>query len=387
MPAIVENTSAVTAELKAAARRIGFDLVGVAPAVTPDGVTALREWLDRGYAGQMSYMERREDAYEHPNAVMPSVRSVIMLGLNYRSAEPPQLPANTGRVARYAWGERDYHDVIRDKLSELEVVVRELVPNSRTRKAVDTAPLLERDFARLAGLGWFGKNTMLINKRAGSWLFLAALLVDVELEYDAPHETSHCGTCTRCLDACPTDAFPEPYVLDARRCISYHTIELREPIPLEFREGIGEWLFGCDICQDVCPWNRKAPVSTTAEFNPLAELHPTDLIELLQLDDAQFTERFHESPLSRPKRAGLLRNAAIVLGNRGDRHAVPALISALGDAEPLIRGAAAWALGQLGGISASEALSARQNSEDDSQVRDEIDAAIQHLTTNGAESQ
>ncbi|REJ79767.1 MAG: tRNA epoxyqueuosine(34) reductase QueG, partial [Planctomycetota bacterium] len=209
-------------------------------------------------------------------------------------------------------------------------------------------PLLERDFARLAGLGWFGKNTMLINKRKGSWLFLGGLLTDLELRPDEPHETTHCGTCTRCLEACPTDAFPEPYVLDATRCISYLTIELRDrPVPEAHRPGMGDWLFGCDICQDVCPWNRKAPQSTAAEFHPSRELAPADCVSLLSLSQEEFASRFGQTPLSRPGREGILRNACIVLGNTGDQTAVTALEAALDDESPLVREAASWAIERL----------------------------------------
>jgi len=246
---------------------------------------------------------------------------------------------------------------------------------------VDTAPVLERDFAVLAGLGWIAKNTMLINRRMGSWLFLAALLTDVELDFDAPHVTSHCGTCTRCLDACPTDAFPEPYVLDARRCISYLTIELRDqPIPTELRPGMGQWLFGCDVCQDVCPWKQKAPVTQDARFLPLPELAPADAVEILTLTPQQFEDRYNHSPLSHPRRSGLLRNAAIVLGNSGDQHAIPALIGALNDEEPLVRGAAAWALGELRSTDAREALEARLRIEEHSEVAAEIRTAVANLT-------
>jgi epoxyqueuosine reductase len=245
----------LTDAVKAAARQVGFDLVGIAPAISPAGFSKLQEWLRAGFAGEMQYMPRREAAYEHPRNVSASVRSVVMLGINYRTEEPVPVPANAGRVARYAWGTADYHDLLRDKLKELANELHKQHPGCTTRGVVDTAPLLERDFARLAGLGWFGKNTMLINKQAGSWLLLAALLTDLDLIEDASHSTSHCGTCTRCLEVCPTDAFAGPHVLDARKCISYLTIELKGPIPTELRTGIGEWMFGCDLCQDVCPWN------------------------------------------------------------------------------------------------------------------------------------
>jgi epoxyqueuosine reductase len=237
--------------------------------------------------------------------------------------------------------------VIREKLRELARFLRHEAPGCTVRGIVDTAPLLERDFARLAGLGWFGKNTMLINKHLGSWFFLAALLVDVELEYDAPHAASHCGTCTRCLDACPTGAFVEPYVLDARRCISYLTIEHRGAIPEELRAGMGDWLFGCDICQEVCPWNGKAPVSTEPAFAPRPELTGADAAALLSLEEGEFRRRFGSTALARPGRAGLVRNAAIVAGNSGNSIAKAPLAAALDDHSAVVRDAAGWALQRL----------------------------------------
>ena len=366
----------ISTNIKTEAIRIGFELVGIAPAVTPSGFHDFQQWLNRGYAGEMGYLPRRENAYEHPRHVLDGVKSIVMLGANYHTAKMQAAGPNEGIVSRYASGAADYHEVLKNKLDQLADVLHEQHPGCRTRGVVDTAPLLERDFARLAGLGWFGKNTLLINKKLGSWFFLAALLTDVELEYDQPHETSHCGSCTRCLDACPTDAFPEPYVLDARKCISYLNIELREPIPVELREGMGEWLFGCDICQDVCPWNNKAPLSDEPTFQPVKDLSPVDAVELLPLTDEQFRERFRQTPLWRPKRAGLLRNAAIVLGNRGDKRAVPVLIDALNDPEPMIRGAAAWALGKLGGQQAATALQSRVTIEENDDVSDEIRSAL-----------
>jgi epoxyqueuosine reductase len=212
---------------------------------------------------------------------------------------------------------------------------------------VDTALLLERDFARRAGLGWFGKNTMLINKRLGSYFFLGALLLDLQLRPDPVHETTHCGTCTACLDACPTQAFPEPGLLDARRCISYLTIELRTPIPEALRAPMGDWVFGCDICQEVCPWNRKAPATAESSFRPREDLWSLDLVELLGLSEEDFRRRFRSTALTRAKRRGLLRNAAIALGNQGNPAALPALQRALDDPEPLVREAAQWAIERI----------------------------------------
>src|SRR5262249_20093552 len=207
----------------------------------------------------------------------------------------------------------DYHLVMRDRLNRLLAWVREQVPGCAGRGVVDTAPLLERDFARRAGLGWFGKNTMLINKHLGSYFFLGALLLDIELPPDPVHETTHCGTCTACLDACPTQAFTAPGDLDSRRCISYLTIELRAPIPEELRRPMDDWIFGCDVCQEVCPWNRKAPTATQASFAPRPDLEATDPIQLLSLTEAEFRQRFGGTALTRARRRGLLRNAAIVL--------------------------------------------------------------------------
>ncbi len=335
----------LTQRLKALGLRLGFAQVGVAPAVTPTGFHRLLQWIHAGHSANMEWVERRQNAYQHPDGVMPGTRSVIMAAMNYNDGTEP---ADGARVAKYASGSRDYHEVLKPRLKMIAQLLRSEHSEARTRVVIDTAPLLERDFGRLAGIGWFGKNTMLISRSIGSWFFLGAILTDVELEYDQPVDQNFCGNCTRCLDACPTDAFPEPGVLDARRCISYLTIEhRRESIPLEFRPDIGEWLFGCDICQDVCPWNRFAPEETVPEFRRLPSLNPVDCRELLRLSAEDFSARFKGAPFSRPGRGGLLRNAAIVLGNLRDATAKPELEFLLEDSEPMIREAAAWALAQL----------------------------------------
>src|SRR5438067_2777624 len=278
--------------IKDHARAVGFALVGIARAAEADGFERLQEWLERGYAGEMAYMGRHADARRHPAAVLPEVRSVVMVGMEYGASRERQRPEGSsqetppvadapgspghGKIARYAAGP-DYHDVLRDRLNRLLAWVQQQVPGCRGRGVVDTAPLLERDFARRAGLGWIGKNTMLINKHRGSYFFLGALLLDVELTPDEPHTASHCGTCTACLDACPTGAFTGPGWLDARRCISYLTIELRTPMPEELRRGVGDWVFGCDVCQEVCPWNRKAPPGSVPALQARPELEALDL--------------------------------------------------------------------------------------------------------------
>ncbi|HAN99676.1 MAG TPA: tRNA epoxyqueuosine(34) reductase QueG [Planctomycetaceae bacterium] len=366
----------ITGLLKQAAIDLGFSRVGIAPAVEPLGYERFRRWLDDGLHGTMRYLDERREAYAHPRHVLDGVRSVVMLTLDYRTAEPPTVEPGQGRVSRYAWGTRDYHDTIRDRLHRLADRLRSWVPDALTRGIVDTAPLLERDFARLAGLGWQGKNTLLISKSAGSWFFLAALLTDVSLEIDRPHESDHCGTCTACLDACPTEAFPQPGVLDARRCVSYLTIELRGAIPRELRPGIGDRVFGCDDCQEVCPWQSKSSVSSAEEFRPDPSLHPLELLTLFTIDDAEFRRRFRRTPLWRAHRDGLLRNAAIVLGNARLIGAVPTLIGALDESSSTIRGAAAWALGEIGAAEGLAALRRRLAIETDEQVRDELHAAL-----------
>ena len=384
-----------------AAREAGFDLCGFAPAIAPPTYPHFLDWLRSGHHAGMEYLERRRDAYAQPQAVLDGARSVVVLAMSYAppndrtasdrpnatvetllageddAADQPREPA---RIARYARISADYHDVIRARLRSLCDWLARESPGSTSRGVVDTAPLLERDFARLAGLGWFGKNTLLIHKRLGSWLFLAAILTDVDLPPDPPFSLSHCGTCTRCLEACPTQAFPEPYVLDARRCISYWTIEHRGPIPDNICPEIGDWLFGCDVCQEVCPWNRKAPAATDPEMQPRDDLQRLDPVAILSLDDAAFRTQFRGTPLSRPRRAGLARNAAIVLGNRRDSEAIPALGIALRDPEPEVRCAAAWALGQIGGHEAEQLLRAAVAHEQSAAVLVDVRRALERRT-------
>jgi len=315
----------LTAALKAEARRLGFDLVGAAPAVDAPDWQRYREWIAAGRAGEMRYLVERVDQRRHPRSILPEVRSVLMLAANYRTVEPAsedrasedQTSAGRGRavVSRYAWG-RDYHDTLRERLRRLADFHRELTPDARMRGVVDTAPLLERDYARLAGLGWIGKNTCLINRRFGSWLFLAAMLTSEPLEYDEPDKTDHCGRCRRCLDACPTGALVAPYTLDARRCLSYATIELRGPIPESLKPALGSRLFGCDACQAVCPHNRRTPCSTETDFRPREGMNPVSLAEVESLTAEQFKRRFGATPLARAKLEGLLRNAAAIRTNQ-----------------------------------------------------------------------
>jgi epoxyqueuosine reductase len=372
------HPAALTAALRGQAGALGFELVGFCPAVAPGGINRFQEWLRRGYVGEMRYLDERAAAYAHPDTVLQGVRSLVVLGAAYRTQEPRAHRAGEARVSRYAWGD-DYHDVVHDRLRRLAGFLKELLPAARVRGVVDTAPLMEREFARLAGLGWIGKNTLVLNRDWGSWFFLSVLLTDAELVYDAPHETEHCGTCRACLDACPTRAFVEPYVLDARRCISYLTIESQSSIPMALRPQVQDWVFGCDICQEVCPWNHRAPRTREPAFEPDSDRHPVDLVGLFDLDEAGFRRRFRHTALWRAKRRGFLRNAAIVLGNQRDAAAVPALVRGLSDEDPMVRGASAWALGQVGGLEAREHLQGRLAIEADAETAHEIRNALETI--------
>lgn len=291
----------------------------------------------------MSYLHKHREARQHPRNIFPEVRSILMLGICYANIPTPPSRPTIGRVARYAQGP-DYHDFLWDKLNTLLAKLQRILPGLQGRGVVDTAPLLERDFARRAGLGWFGKNTMLISKKRGSYLLLAALLLDAKLPSDVPHLQSHCGTCTACLDACPTDALLSPGTLDARKCISYHTIESRDTIPLNLRESIGDWLFGCDICQEVCPWNRKSD-SFSLPHNP--DLEVLDAQELVGLTQEEFRRRFRLTPLSRPKWEGLRRNALIVLGNTADNKVLPLLTQIFSEESGMLKETAEWAIKEI----------------------------------------
>lgn len=375
------SPAVITQRLKAAALELGFSQAGICPAAAPTTLSHFEAWLESGHHGEMDYLASRREAYENPERVLPGVRSIVMLTLDYRTESHPTPPlervaAGKGRVSRYAWGTRDYHDVIREKLHALADRLREWLPAAQTRGVVDTAPLLERDYARQAGLGWFGKNTLLLSRSGGSWFFLAGLLTDAELEYDQPHETDHCGTCRACLDACPTDAFLAPHQLDARKCISYLTIESRSPIPRELRPGLQDWVFGCDVCQEVCPWQSKSRESNTEEFEPLASQRPLDLLELFSLSDQQFRARFRKTPIWRAHREGLLRSAAIVLGNQRCLEAIEVLTQALADSSALVRGACVWALSQMQSASALDAIKQLSLTETDEEVKAEIEIAL-----------
>jgi epoxyqueuosine reductase len=348
----------LTEALKAEAMRLGFDRVGVAPAVEPPSYGGFLAWLDAGRAAGMDYLARSAGLRAHPEQLLPGVKSVVLASLVYGRPSPRSDDPRRGRVARYSQG-ADYHEHFWRRLDALLDWARDRRPGLNGRSVCDSAPILERDFARLAGLGWVGKNTMLIDRRLGSFTLLGVLLLDVELAYDPPHASDHCGTCTRCLDACPTGAFPEPYTLDARKCLSYWTVEHRGPIDEEFAARLDGWVFGCDVCQDVCPWNRKAPPGLWPAEETNSKLSDPDLIDWLDHDPREFSRSLKPTALARAKRSGLLRNAALILGARGVVEAVPALIRRLDDDDPVVRGAAEWALKRIDAPEAREALASR----------------------------
>ncbi len=372
-------TSSLTAQVKTYAQEIGFDLVGVTAAdPLPEQGARLQEWVRQGMHGEMDYMARHAPRAAVPSLVAPGARSVVVVGLAYRwDAAEPEVRDGTalrGRVSSYAWG-TDYHEVMERGLQRLAAFLTEHGA-AVARYSVDTGPLLDRAVAHRAGLGWFGKNTMLITKTGhGSYVFLGEILTDLPLDPDAPAGGS-CGRCRICLDQCPTGAIVAPFVVDARRCISYLTIELRGWIPRELRPLMQTWVFGCDVCQDVCPHNTLVKEGLHQEFAPRREVPFPDLVELLHIDEATYQERFRHSAVKRAKRQGLRRNAAVALGNLGNPQAVPALTQALHDVDPIIRGHAAWALGRIGGPDAKAGLAARMTTETDSQVADELMLAV-----------
>ena len=366
------------------AHRLGFDLVGIAPAGPPTTADRYHTWLENGFHGEMTYLARPDAVAKRADLslIQPGVCSVVVVGVNYHSAAvPPALRDDPSRgiISSYAWGD-EYHDWMGSRLQQLAAFVQGAGEEPVAYRAyVDTGPILERELAARAGLGFVGKNTNLIHPRLGSWIFLAELLLDVELpatRSTAAHGT--CGGCTRCLDACPTGALVEPYVLDARRCISYLTIELKGAIPRELRPLLGNRIFGCDVCQEVCPWNRRfAQPTPEPTFQPRADAQAPRLTDLLALDETGFLLRLQDSPVKRARRRGLLRNATVALGNWGDRSAVEPLTRALRDEQPLVRGHAAWALGQVPSADARSAVAQALTTETDPWVREEIELSLQ----------
>jgi len=395
--------------IKEYAYALGFDSARITTAAAlPEAERVMKERIAQGLMdGLPWFTAERSEVSCHPDALLPGAQSIITLAMFYLTQQPDEVQDDVarGRISRYAWG-TDYHELIKPKLQQFATWLREyargeLSDGVETRLFVDTGRMVDRAVAQRAGLGWYGKNTNILTKGWGSWVFLAEIVTNVPLQSDTPVKTN-CGSCELCLHACPTQALPAPYVLDTPRCISFLTIELRGSIPLELRPLMGNLIFGCDICQEVCPVNIVAEkrlgfrntagnktddalqndqslikIKPHAEFRPRADVGSSpELIPLLSLTEEQFRERFRLSPIRRTKRRGLLRNVCVALGNSGDQRAVPALITALHDNEPLIRGHAAWALGQLGGTQAHDALLEALQNEHEEEVQKEIQYAL-----------
>ncbi len=363
------------------AKALGFQVLGVAPAVPFERErTALEAWYASGDAAGLAYMGKDPAGRADPRTLLPGARSVVSVGVNYFSPAPPfAAEGRYGRVARYAWG-LDYHDVMRPRLTALaERIETRLAHGLSARCPVDSAAILEKAVAARAGLGFVGKHTLLVMPKRGSWWFLGEVLVDADLPPTPLERAFSCGSCVRCIEACPTGAFARPYRLDARRCISYWTIEEKGAIPRLFRPQMGEWVFGCDLCQEACPFNRFSKETPWEDLRPAAGAgRRLDLAETLSIaDDEEFRRRFRKSPLSRPKRRGILRNAAIVARNVGATAAVPALVARVErDPEPIVRGHALWALAGLAPERARPLAHRLRASDPDSFVRDEAEAAL-----------
>ena len=371
------NPEKLIAELRARAVALGFDSFGIAPAdARPDLPEKLNAALRAGWHGDMDWMAETADRRGSPMGMWPEARSVIVLGINYGPESDPLAilgERSLGTISVYARN-RDYHEIIKGKLKDVAGLLARR-SGAAVKVFVDTAPLMEKPLAEAAGLGWQGKHTVLVSREFGSWLFLGAILTSAELPADAPHAES-CGTCTRCLDICPTNAFPAPFQLDARRCLAYLTVEHKDQIPLEFRAPMGNRIYGCDDCLAVCPWNKFASASREAKLRSRPELERPALAELVALDDAGFRALFAGSPVRRIGHARFLRNVLIGIGNSGDPALLPAVEARLDDTDPLVRGAAVWALRRLDPQRAEAMRLDRMAREGDSSVRQEWDGVV-----------
>ena len=368
------------AAVKQLGKSLGFDLVGIASAepFLRDERAATQRIRDGMMDGLPWYTEDRVHKATHPEELLPGARSIVSLAISYNGERTVHTDGLTGKIARYAWGD-DYHQVLKGKLKEFVARLSDLAPQPvRTRIFVDDGPMNDRAAAERAGVGWFGKNTNILTPSHGSWVLLGQVITDLEMAPDEPL-AKNCGECVRCIDACPTGAIVAPYVIDNRRCISFLTIELRGPMPRELRPLVGDWVFGCDICQDVCPVNRDAPQTLEPAFQQRHDFAAPELLPLLDLDDEGFRERFRNSPVKRAKRVGLQRNVCVALGNIADPVALPALVRSLRNTDGLVRLHAAWALGRIGTPEAVDALEAALNSETDASVTEEIELSLAEL--------
>ncbi len=377
----IDPMSTLTTKVKALGKSLGFDIVGITTAegFARDEKAALERVNDGLMDGLPWYTAERVRKANSPRKLLEDARSVVSLAMSYNYGEAePQGQGPHGKLARYAWGD-DYHDVMKKRLREFVSALPDIAGRPvQTRIFVDDGPMNDRAAAERAGVGWFGKNTNILTPSHGSWVLLGQVITDLDLVPDAPLK-KNCGECVLCIIDCPTDAIVAPYVIDNRKCISYLTIELRGPIPRDIRPLVGDWVFGCDICQDVCPVNRKAETSLEPAFRKRHDFDAPALLPLLELDDEGFRERFRGSPVKRAKRVGLQRNVCVALGNIGDPVAVPALAKILRVGESLVREHAAWALGRIGGPKARAALLDALQTEDDGEVKKEIDLSVAEI--------
>ncbi len=351
-------------QLRSQALALGFSLFGVTRAQPAPGFDHLIEWIHRGYAAEMSYIPKRAKAYRHPDSVLEGCKSVIMLAMPYASnplttsrklspesaAHPAEItspPSSTCKIGNYATGQTDYHDLIRQRLNQLTMALEIMYPESKNRGVVDTAPLLERDFAQMAGIGWIGKNTLLLNRTEGSYIFLAALLTSVELAEDRPFDVDHCGSCTACLDACPTEAFVGARILNASKCISYLTIEYRGIIPSELSEKMEDWIFGCDVCQMVCPWNRKRKVAIPTELEAWQLDDKLSIEHWLTIDEMTFRKRYRHTPFWRTRLQGMQRNALIAAANSKRFDLLPIIEAFATSSDEVLQATSKWSLSKL----------------------------------------
>lgn len=379
-------------DLQAEANHLGFSLFGVTAPVSPPHLAIFEGWLSAGRNGEMAYLADDRSRYlrADPRHILPACQSILVLGMRYPRPAPykpgPGSPGH-GLVAAYAWGE-DYHLVIPPRLAAMANRLEKIAGCPVTwRSYTDSGPVLEHEFAQLAGLGWTGKNTCMISPSQGSYFVLAELLVDLEIQPDRPFEPDRCGSCNRCIKVCPTHCILSDRTLDASRCISYQTIENKGVIPLQMRPLIGNWVFGCDVCQQVCPWNRLAIANNEPHFDPLPGLPEPDLREELNLTQADFSRKFKHSPIKRARRTGYLRNVAVALGNQKNSDALADLAWMLeNEPEPLLRAHAAWAIGEIGGLTAMIILDQASRREDNPDVSDEINLARQKTSSQGSHS-
>jgi epoxyqueuosine reductase len=372
-------TASLTARIRREAARLGFCKAGIVPAGPLPRSAAFDAWLGRGMHGEMAYMARQANKRKYPDLLMESARTFLVLATNYYSTGALNSEPLKGRISRYAWGE-DYHSLMQDRLNRLRDFILLEAPQAQALCYVDAGPVMEKAWGAASSLGWMGKHTNLISREFGSWFFLGIILLNLELDYDT-NEKDHCGSCSRCISACPTGAIVEPYVVDARFCISYLTIELRGPIPPSMRPLIGNRIFGCDDCQEACPWNRFAAQAPEMQFQPGEGNWMPDLIPLVNLTPDQFNDRFRESAIRRAQRDGFVRNVVVALGNSHSSEAIPALGMALNDRSPLVRGHTAWALGQIASEHARGLLQAALAGEANPEVRAEIEDSLQNLVS------